>query len=140
MFQLIVAVVSVLLIAVLSVAAFWYGGEVYSEASATRHFIEYTNGAMSIEGGLQLYHDEHGRYPPEIDGALVQKLVEGNYLAAAPEGDWIVDSARVSRTIKDEATCAAINKADGKDTSVVKCPSCLDADYLSWKGCVVPPS
>jgi len=140
MFQLIVAVVSILLIAVMVVAAIWYGGEVYAEASSRRHYIEYTNAALSIDTALRLYGEDWGPQLPARDTALLNQLVGGKYLKSVPQGNWIVDETQLRRPIDSVATCEAINKADGKDLSIATCPSCLDPEFINWKGCIIPPA
>ena len=76
----------------------FYGGDVYfkyvNEAEAARLVGE----GAQIEAAVQLYYQDHMKYPASRGDGGIQTLVENHYLDSAPPGDpngskgeWIID-------------------------------------------------
>lgn len=155
MFQLIVAVVAILLIAILAIAAYWYGGGVYDESKARAEYAQHMNSAAQIEGAMQLYYNDHARNVEGEDEVLLQNLLAARYLKDIPQGEWRVRPDTLYRPIEVQQVkhCALMNKAAGFDISDSAiaaepwegCPPCNGAEgsselalaeaYRNWPGC-----
>jgi len=79
MFQLIVAVISIALVAALAIASIFYGGEAFTKSSDKAHVTALVNQAQQISGAYQLYKTDNGTAP-----ATIADLVSGGYLASLP--------------------------------------------------------
>jgi len=138
MFQLIVAVIAILLLVVMIIAGLWYGGTVFSESKQRSLYAEYVNSAAQIDGAINLYYQEHATYPDGEDQVFLQNLVASGYLSNVPNGEWKVSRELLYKSIADLKLCEVINKISGQDVSGdVKCPPCGDPAYKSWPGCTV---
>jgi len=94
MFNLIVAVISIALIAVLAAASFFYGGDSFSKSSAKAEAATLNSQAQQVAGAAVLFRiDNSGSSvsstePDCSTGSLsacaVNRLVAGNYLQAKP--------------------------------------------------------
>jgi type II secretory pathway pseudopilin PulG len=139
MFQLITAVVAIVLIAVMILAAVWIGGDVWSESTQRAMYSEHVNAAAQIDGALQLYFQEKGFFPAEENEALLNLLVSGKYLNNAPQGGWQVSAQQLYKPVTDLRQCEVLNKVAGKDISTEerKCPSCDNEAYKDYPGCML---
>lgn len=157
MFQLIVAVISIFLVAALVLAAVYYGGSSHSEAAIKAQYAGNMNAAAQIEGAMQLYYNDHATYAPGQDATLLQFLLEKNYLKEIPDGDWKVSKDTLYKPFPAEAqdisVCRTMNKVAGFDITIPEiaaapyegCPPCNGATgsaelalaerYKSWPGC-----
>jgi hypothetical protein len=79
MFQLIVAVISIALVAALAIASIFYGGEAFTKSSEKANVTALVNQAQQISGAYQLYKTDNGSAP-----AAIGDLTTGNYLASLP--------------------------------------------------------
>lgn len=137
MFQLIVAVIAIVLVVALVLAALWFGGSTYSEAKLRALHSEYLNNAAQISGAMQLYFNDHVSLPPGEDAVLIQGLVDSKYLKNSPPGTWKVSANNIFRRLETEAQCEPLNRLSGFDTSETPCPPCDDAAYKLWPGCTM---
>lgn len=158
MFQLIVAVVAIALIALMVIAALYFGGSAHTEAAVRAQYAGNMNAAAQIEGAMQLYYNEHGTNPPGENEELLQTLKDNHYLKDIPEGTWTVSSTQIFKPFSEQSQdikyCATMNKVAGFNVSdpVVGlesdwagCPPCnggsdnsnlgLAEQYKSWPGC-----
>lgn len=87
MFQLIVAVISIALVAALAIASIFYGGDAFTKSSTKAQVTTLINQGQQIAGAAALYKTDNGASP-----ATVATLVP-NYLAAAPTGTKNTDNA-----------------------------------------------
>lgn len=138
MFQLIVAIVAILLLVAMVVATIWFGGEVFSESKQRALYAEYVNSAAQIDGAINLYYQEKADYPPGEDATFLKSLVDTGYLSNVPPGEWKVSRELLYKSIADLKVCEIINRMAGQDTSATDCPPCSDPAYKSWPGCTVP--
>jgi hypothetical protein len=138
MFQLIVAVVAILLLVVMGVAAMWYGGNVFTESKQRALYSEYVNSASQIDGAINLFYQEKAGYPAGEDEVFLQNLVSSGYLNGVPNGQWKVSRELLYKSIADVKVCEIINRMSGQDTSTTQCPPCGDAAFKGWPGCTVP--
>lgn len=138
MFQLMVAVVAILLLAVMIIASIWFGGSVFSESKQRALYAEYVNSAAQIDGAINLYYQENATYPAGEDEVFLNNLVSAGYLNGVPNGQWKVSRELLYKSIADLNVCEIINRMSGQDTSVTQCPACGDPAFKSWPGCTVP--
>lgn len=95
MFQLIVSVIAIALVAVLAAASIYYGGAAFSNSTAKGNVTALINGGQQISGASALYKVDWTVAPADIS-ALV---ASSSYLAAAPmppkfaAGTWSADGA-----------------------------------------------
>lgn len=161
MFQLIVAVVAIVLIAIMIIATLYWGGSVHSEAAIRAQYAGNMNAAAQIEGAMQLYYNEHSANPPGKGHELLQFLKDNHYLKDIPEGDWVVDARQIYKPFEPKAqnisVCSMMNKVAGYDISNPEvagepwngCPPCngevgstqltLAEKYKGWPGCQMLP-
>lgn len=81
MFQLIVAVISIALVAALAIASIFYGGDAFTKSSEKANVTALINQAQQISGAYQLYKTDNGAAPTAI-GDLTAGTVP--YLASIP--------------------------------------------------------
>lgn len=164
MFQLIVAVISVALIAILTIAALWFGGVAFSDSSEKASFAEYFNHGAQIEGALKMYQVNNNNTVPAGDStAILSTLKTENYLKSIPAGDWEVATSGAQATIylpldnsdgQGFVKCKHLNEFMKKDVSLAElpsgpdyagCPPCVPTDpvevttFKNWPGCRKEP-
>jgi len=88
MFQLIVAVISIALVAALAIASIFYGGEAFTKSSEKANVTALVNQAQQISGAYQLYKTDNGKAP-----AGIADLTAGGYLSALPTPSKIATAA-----------------------------------------------
>jgi hypothetical protein len=121
-FQLIIAIIAIALVAVLAVASLYYGGTAFSTGSARAAASTAVSQAQQISAADVLYqNDNAGKY-----AASVTDLVSGTYLQSEPKlpnniggAAWSLDptSGMVFTTIANSEVCLQINKQNGTDTT-----------------------
>jgi hypothetical protein len=105
MFQLIVAVISIALVAALAIASIFYGGDAFTKSSEKAVVTTLINQGQQIAGAAALYKTDHGVAVASTDEVVdgSHELVTEGYLAAAPAGakvttgNWYInaDDARI---------------------------------------------
>lgn len=94
MFQLIVAVISIALIAALAIASIFYGGDAFTKSSEKANVTTLINQAQQIAGAAALYKTENGT--AVVTGASatpITDLVSGGFLAQTPTAGKVADGA-----------------------------------------------
>jgi type II secretory pathway pseudopilin PulG len=120
MFQLIVAVISIALVAALAIASIFYGGEAFTKSSEKANVTALINQAQQISGAYQLYKTDFGNGASDVDA-----LVTGKYLAAAPNpskiatGVWEIDAA-TGRVTVDLTAASAPTLTTGACAEVIR--------------------
>jgi uncharacterized protein (UPF0333 family) len=71
MFQLIVVVIAIVLVAILVVAGIYYGGDAFNDGSARASYAQNVNSAAQIEGAMQLYYQDNLKNPTQQDMLLL---------------------------------------------------------------------
>ena len=98
MFQLIVAVISIALVAALAIASIYYGGEAFQKSSLKANVTTLVNGGQQIAGAQALYKTDHSGIPSTAISTLVLDADGNQYLTAAPgvsgaaAGDWTLNA------------------------------------------------
>lgn len=122
MFQLIVAVIAIALVAVLAIAAMYYGGDAFNSSSERALYAQYTNEGVQISSAIKVYEaqtgvptskfndapDGSGGYLKNKDGATIydaaynfqtlvgtQLLKDKNLQSSA----WIIEKGEVRKRI-----------------------------------------
>lgn len=117
MFQLIVAVISIALVAALALASIFYGGEAFTRGQLKAQVATMINQAQQISGANTLYKTDNGGVNVDDITKLVTEVDGFAYLAAAPEGP-----SKITETSVWELGVSA----DGKDATYIR----LAADSL----------
>jgi len=123
MFSLIITIIAIALVAALAVASIYYGGDAFNVGTGKARAAQYMNEGQQISAAVSLYKtDNAGAYPANID-----VLVEDNYLAASPGGEWAFDANYVTRTGLSEAECTEANESVGQSGA----PLCYGDDGVA---------
>jgi type II secretory pathway pseudopilin PulG len=105
MFQLIVAVISIALVAALALASIFYGGEAFTRSQLKAQVTTMINQAQQISGAQTLYKTDKGGLVPATVSALVP-----DYLAVAPTApNKITTSAWQLDNVKKQAYVGLID-------------------------------
>lgn len=127
MFSLIIALISIVLVALLAAAVIYYGGDSFNKGNAKAKAAEILNQAELIKGAFTAYKVEQGTIEinqatcdSENDGDIsgcLDPLVEKQYLTDIPQGadGWYIDSDKtLRRTLgSDSKACAIANHVNG---------------------------
>jgi len=118
MFQLIVAVISIALVAALAIASIYYGGSAFSSSSLRANVVTLVNAGQQISGAQALYKTDYG-----VAGTMVQLKESANYLSSEPGKSPIVkkvDGVSVDWTLAtvSGSPVAQIGIVDNADNSV----------------------
>lgn len=110
MFNLIITIISIALVAVLAVATIYYGGSVWSkqgeEAAATRVLNE----AAQVKGAVELYRNDHaGSAPADLDALVPQYLKN---IPASSASSWTVVGQYAVTTIGPSVAGAGVTASD----------------------------
>ncbi len=149
MFQLIVAVVAVVIVGLLALATIFYGGSVFQDSGEKGRFDGYVNQGTQIQAGLKLQQIDTGSAQIGTSTQQFTALESQNYLTSKPQGDWIIDNQVIYKPLTDTAQCMRFNKYSGKDvtdTTLVGtggvtvqssqgCPPCGDTTFAAYPAC-----
>lgn len=114
MFNLIVAVISIALIAAMAAASIFYGGEAFSESTAQAQASTLVNNGQQISGAQQLHMiDNSGNR-----AAAVATLISGNYLQAIPTPPASAVDAADAWELADSGQLAFIDLVDANAATV----------------------
>lgn len=113
MFQLIIAILSIALIATLAIASVYYGGDAFTSGSAKAGAATMVSQAQQISAANVLFQSTNAG----ANAADVTTLVSDNYLQSAPQmpesvGDNLdldQDSGVVYGQVANESICSQIN-------------------------------
>ncbi len=83
MFQLIVAVISIALVAILAIASIYYGGSAFQRSGMKAQVDALVNAGQQISGAQSLYLTDYG-VPASDVPSLEATGANGTYLSAAP--------------------------------------------------------
>lgn len=120
MFNLIVTVISIALVAALAVASIYYGGDVFRKGAAKAKVSQLINGSQQISGVNVLYaNDNGGTYAT----AMTDLTTDAAYLAAQPQlpSGVVLDEAgltdnKIVATALSTEVCSAVNKQGSHET------------------------
>lgn len=136
MFQLIVAVISIALVAALAIASIYYGGSAFSSSSLRANVVTLVNGGQQIAGAAALYKTDFGVPAASMEHLSYTQTNGTTYLSAAPgistiaSGSWSVTTdsttgvqhAVVGLVSANSATvCAEVAKQAGTGAKQFYC-------------------
>jgi type II secretory pathway pseudopilin PulG len=134
MFQLIVSVIAIALVAILAAASIYYGGSAFSSSTAKGNVAALINAGQQISGANTLY-----KVDTATSGASdINTLVTYNYLSAVPMkpkfavGSWTVSGGVASIDVSDASNvqvCGEVANQGGSNTGATVA---VDAQF----GCV----
>lgn len=139
MFNLIITVISIALIAALSLASIYYGGDNMSKGTARSNAATLVNQGQQLNGASALFRNDNGG----TDVAAINDLVTGGYLASVPAAPanigavgWAIDSTHglFTNEITSRAVCDEVQKqANGQAVQDV---ADLDTYTYGVYGCI----
>ena len=124
MFSLIITIISIALVAALSLATLYFGGDAFNQGSAKAAAATIVNQASQINGANTLHYLDNNAYASGDATALEGALVDGGYLSSMPSpgnngGSYSV-AADVAPTITldnvPQAVCEAVAVQAGQTT------------------------
>ena len=117
--SMIIAIVSIVLVLILSGVGVFYGGEVYKNKQVEGAVAKYKNEASQINAAITVFESEGNDSSQAIS---MNDLVEGGYLKSIPNG-WVMTSIANKITVAtkvqsgndsmDQSVCFNINKENG---------------------------
>lgn len=121
MFSLIIAIISIALVAALAIASVYYGGSAFTSGSAKASASTLVNQAQQIAAAWTMYaNDNGGSAPADISTALVP-----NYLQSVPTapasvttGTWGISGSNVEVSVTSSNVCSEVNSEAGLGTAV----------------------
>jgi hypothetical protein len=125
MFSLIIAILSIALVAALAVATIYYGGPAYQKSQAQAQAARVLNEGLQLDASLTLYRNQTG-----MTAATFEDVVSAGYLSSIPEG-WQISEGYTFRAEPSEDACLAANKKQGVDLV----PECTDTAYADRPIC-----
>ncbi len=137
MFQMIVAVIAVAIVALLAIATIFYGGGVFTSSGERGKFDGYIQQGTQIQAGLKLYNVDTGTMPTGSSSSQFTTLESNNYLTSTPPGGWVIDNQVIYKPLTDNAQCKRFNHYAGADTSDVVQPDGATQNLAYYEGC--PP-
>lgn len=119
MFQLIVAVISIALVAALALASIWYGGEAFTRGQLKAQVTTMINQAQQISGANTLYKTDNGGLDATDVAQLVAPSASGlTYLSAditppskITAGEWFLTADEVRVEISAAADIQKVTEA-----------------------------
>lgn len=133
MFSLVIAVISVLLVAALALAVIYYGGSAFSDGEASAQASRLINQGQQVLGAAELFKSEKGRWPDSV-----AELVSEHYLKSVPTASmvssawaqdsatWVMPVARVPVFKLQQAVaqpvCQNVNFKTRGDNGILKVP------------------
>jgi len=98
MFQLIVAVISIALVAALAIASIYYGGSAFNQGTLKANVTTLVNAGQQISGAQALYVTDFGSATTDISALYAA----GTYLSGPPAvsaiagSGWVLKSSKVA--------------------------------------------
>jgi hypothetical protein len=118
MFNLISAIITILLVAIVAIAGIYFGGNAFNNNNIKGQVATYNAQAAQIDGAVKLYEDANNGAVP----ATIQDLVP-SYLASVPVGNWAFTNDYVVNSGVSHDACLAANQSVG----VSSIPTCATA-------------
>ena len=133
MFSLIITLVSISLVAALSLATVYFGGSAVTEYGRGAHATRLLNEASQLEIAMQLYRADHEGAAP----SSLASLTEDNKYLKGLAPTWIDNLSYVTTQGTDipDDVCLEFNNRKG----IPYIPSCTDPSYLQTVICCIDP-
>ena len=111
MFSVIVVIISIALVAALTLATVYFGGDTFLKGKPEAEAARYINEGQQVSAAIRLFQVENqGMLPKDLEGDLV-----GHYLKDLPQAgaNWDIASDAIVKSVSDADTCEAVNKRAG---------------------------
>lgn len=133
MFSLIIVIISIALVALLALAALYYGGTSFNKSTHTADTAKLLAQGQQLSSAMQLYFTDKGAYPTGTASDIENTLVSSGYLTQWPSSDWTVTDNYVTLTATalDSNACLSMNQKLGVNTV----PLCSDPAYANMTLC-----
>lgn len=135
MSSLIIALISVGLVALLALSSLYYGGPIWQEAAVRVNTAQLLAEAQQVEGAVQLFEVETGRKP----SGPAELAAGGIYLKSVP-AEWNGGPAYLStmptNSSVSQESCLLFNQ---KRLGISEIPSCTDPLYTASVICCEDP-
>ncbi len=140
MFQLIVAVISIALIAVLAIASIYYGGTAFNQGQMKGQVTALVNAGQQLAGAQALYSTDFGAKATGLTALVPAYVVTEPSKPAAATGAWSVNgtSASIALGLTGDALrdfCIEVSKQSG--VIATDAATAITADLVGKQfGCV----
>jgi hypothetical protein len=111
MFSVIITVISIALVAALTLATVYFGGDTFLQGKPEAEAARYINEGQQVSAAIRLYQAENqGQLPGDLNADLV-----GHYLKDMPEAgaNWDIASDAIVKAVANAETCETVNKRAG---------------------------
>ena len=133
MFSLLIAIVSIALVAILAAATIYYLSDTSKDGMANAQAARFLTEGSQVIGALEVYKTANaGEMPSGTSDEIRDKLLEDSYLTNWPGAEWRFADDYLTRDDVTEQSCRAINKKLGVGDIM---PSCSDSAYANVKVC-----
>lgn len=133
MFSLIITVIAISLVAALSLAGIYYGGDTFQSSNDLSKATKIVNESQQIAGAITISQGAGDGVPSTLD-----ELVENEYLSDIPGGkdQWEYDMATLSHDTESDEICKQVNVLTGYAASLEEpVPTCTEmADDFAENG------
>ncbi len=121
MFSLVITLVAIALVALLALAAIFYGGSAFFDKSAQAEAARAVQEGQQILSAMELYRTDQGAWP-SMAQLLGGKKAGIDYLKAVPNGEWAIVTGfptayRLQATT--EGVCRAVNRMTRGDNGIL---------------------
>lgn len=136
MFSLVITIISVALVAVLALAAIYYGGETIGDGNDRAEAARLVNEGQQIRGAAEMFRSIEARQP-----SSVAELVDREYLSTVPRSSWqsATNYAQVSSVSERHCRIANVMLKISSDESD-PIPSCDDPSLTGRTACCELPA
>ena len=144
MYSLIIGVIAIIVLAILTLATLWLGGEISSTSADKGRYSQYLNHSEQIAAAMRLYQHDKGERPTGSPMQIIQALTAAGadgktYLSTVPQGEWYMADNTIYRKLMDGGECKRMNTIAGKAVSDPAssdgCPPCDAAEFSDWPAC-----
>lgn len=123
MFSMIITIVSIALVAILAMVTIYYGAQYVKDGNTRTAVAKALQEGNQIVGAFELYRADHEKMPEGDQSAIIQALLNENYLTTWPGTKWGLQTDYAVRAELDNAQCLEVNRRMGIETI----PKCDDA-------------
>jgi len=115
MFSLIITIISVALVAILAIAALYYGGSSFNDGTVKAQAAQLIVEGQQIEGAVTIFYSDNERYPTDLN-----ELVSSGYLTSIPDGT--VAMLTPSSGVALAASAGWVTPTSGQPTYEISAP------------------
>lgn len=138
MFNLLVTVLGVTLVAMLSIGSIFYGGAVFFTAKPRGNYVEVVNEYNRITSALASHRLEHGYQVFASAEEVVEEIKSQGYLTYEPLWTWrMTDDKKLVAILENRRSCEMMNRFAGYRliSGGEYCPPCDSEEFAEWPSC-----